>query len=76
MAEAIALGRVLDRLPSRLVLLLITLTEEGHGEGLSPAVEGSVGEAVALMVAEVSGFPSSRAKWLLRRAQPTQGAAQ
>ncbi|MGP8160796.1 MAG: hydrogenase maturation protease [Candidatus Dormibacteria bacterium] len=75
-AEAIALGRVLDRLPSRLVLLLITLTEEGHGEGLSPAVEGSVGEAVALMVAEVSGFPSSRAKWLLRRAQPTQGAAQ
>ena len=52
-AEAVALGRVLDGLPLRLVLLLISLEEEGHGEGLSPAVEGHVEEAVALLVAEV-----------------------
>ena len=51
--EAVALGRVLDRLPGRLVLLLISLEEEGHGEGLSPAVEGYVGEAVALLLVEV-----------------------
>ena len=52
-AEAVALGRVLDRLPARLVLLLVSLVEEGHGEGLSPAVEGRVGEAVRLLLAEV-----------------------
>jgi hydrogenase maturation protease len=56
-AEAVALGLVLDRLPRRLVLLLVSLVEEGHGEGLSPAVEGYVGEAVALLVAEVGGTP-------------------
>jgi hydrogenase maturation protease len=52
-AEAVALGRALDRLPRRLVLLLIALAEEGQGEGLSPSVEGHVDEAVALLVAEV-----------------------
>ena len=52
-AEAVALGRALDRLPPRLVLLLISLEEEGHGEGLSPAVEGHLDDAVALLVAEV-----------------------
>ena len=51
--EAVALGRVLDRLPARLVLLLISLEDEGHGEGLSAAVEGYAGEAVALLLAEV-----------------------
>jgi hydrogenase maturation protease len=53
-AEAVALGRALDRLPRRLVLLLLTLAEEGHGEGLSPAVEGYAEEAVVLLAAEVS----------------------
>jgi hydrogenase maturation protease len=53
-AEAVALGRVLDRLPSHLVLLLVALEEEGHGEGLSSTVEGYVDDAVALLVAEVS----------------------
>ena len=52
-AEAVALGRALDRLPQRLILLLIALAEEGQGEGLSPSVEGHVDEAVALLVAEV-----------------------
>jgi hydrogenase maturation protease len=52
-AEAVALGRVLDRLPRHLVLLLIALVEEGHGEGLSPAMEGYAGEAVRQLVAEV-----------------------
>jgi hydrogenase maturation protease len=51
-AEAITLGRALDRLPLRLILLLIAIAEEGQGEGLSPAVEGRVDDAVALLVAE------------------------
>ena len=53
-AEAVALARALDRLPPRLILLLIALAEEGQGEGLSPAVQGHVDEAVALLVAEVT----------------------
>jgi Ni,Fe-hydrogenase maturation factor len=52
-SEAVALGRALDRLPLRLVLLLISLEEEGHGEGLSPAVDRHVDDAVALLVVEV-----------------------
>jgi hydrogenase maturation protease len=52
-AEAVALGRALDRLPPRLILLLITLAEEGQGEGLSPTVEGYVDDAVARVVAEL-----------------------
>ncbi len=52
-AEAVALGRTLDRLPPRLILLLIALVEEGQGEGLSPTVEGYVDAAVALLVTEM-----------------------
>jgi Ni,Fe-hydrogenase maturation factor len=52
-AAALALGRALERLPPRLILLLIALAEEGHGEGLSPTVEQHVDDAVALLLAEV-----------------------
>ena len=52
-AAALALGRALERLPPRLILLLIALAEEGHGEGLSPTVEQHVDAAVALLLAEV-----------------------
>ncbi|MGO8685660.1 MAG: hydrogenase maturation protease [Candidatus Dormibacteria bacterium] len=52
-AEAVGLGRALDRLPRRLVLLLVALAEEGHGAGLSPTAEREVEEAVTLLVAEV-----------------------
>jgi hydrogenase maturation protease len=52
-AEAVALGRALDRLPPRLILLLVALTDEGHGTGLSPTVERHVDNAVAQLVAEV-----------------------
>jgi hydrogenase maturation protease len=52
-AEAIALGRALDRLPPRLILLLVALAEEGQGAGLSPTVERRVDDAVALLVTEV-----------------------
>ena len=52
-AEAVALGRALDRLPPRLILLLIAIAEEGQGEGLSPTVESYVDEAVTLLLTEV-----------------------
>jgi hydrogenase maturation protease len=69
-AEAVALGRVLDRLPRRLVLLLVPLAEEGHGEGLSPAVEGCVGDAVRLLVAEVRAAMGRRPGHLDAKRRP------
>jgi hydrogenase maturation protease len=56
-AEAVALGRVLDRLPPRLVLLLVALSDDGHGGGLSPAAEQRIEDAVAALVAEVHAVP-------------------
>ena len=52
-AEAVALGRALDRLPPQLVLILVTLVEGGHGEGLSPTVERYVERAVTQLIGEV-----------------------
>ncbi|WP_334143847.1 hydrogenase maturation protease [Rhabdothermincola sp.] len=51
-AEAVELGRVLGRLPARLVLIGVEITDEADGPGLSPAVVAAVGPA-ARRVAEV-----------------------
>ncbi len=49
-AQVIHLGRALGRLPRRLAVLAVAITEDGQGEGLSPAVEAGVGRAVDLLV--------------------------
>lgn len=55
LGEAVALGRVLDRLPARLVLLGVEGGDFTAGEGLGPEVAAAV-EAVAAEIArEVSG---------------------
>jgi hydrogenase maturation protease len=51
---AVALGRVLDRLPDRLVVLAVCGREFGFGTGLSAPVEAAV-PAVAIRVRELIG---------------------
>jgi hydrogenase maturation protease len=41
-AEALALGACLDRLPRQLVIYTVVGADFGHGPGLSPAVEAAV----------------------------------
>lgn len=50
---AIALGRVLDRLPPRLVVYGIVGADFGWGETLSPEVEGAMADLVERVLAEV-----------------------
>lgn len=47
LAEALALGRVLDRLPTALRVLGIEPADLDHGHGLSPAVQGALAELIA-----------------------------
>jgi hydrogenase maturation protease len=46
LAEAIALGRALERLPARLVVVGVEASETAAGHGLSPAVAGAVDQVV------------------------------
>jgi hydrogenase maturation protease len=46
-AEAVALGEVLDRLPGRLVVCTVGAADVGHGADLSPAVAAALPELVA-----------------------------
>ena len=50
-AEAIELARALGRLPERLIVYGIEGADFGHGEGLTPAVEGTA-EALTKRIAE------------------------
>lgn len=57
-AEAVELGRVLGRLPARLVLVGVEITDDADGPGLSPAVAAAVDPAarhVAEMVSSAGG---------------------
>ena len=56
-AEAVGLGRALDRLPPRLILLLVAISDDGHGAGFSPTAEQRIEEAVADLIAEVHAVP-------------------
>jgi hydrogenase maturation protease len=47
--QAATLGRILDQLPQRLVVVGIEARETGWGEGLSPPVTAAVGPAVDLV---------------------------
>ncbi len=46
LADAIALGRALERLPARLVVVGVEASETATGHGLSPAVAGAVDRVV------------------------------
>ena len=54
LADAIALGRALDRLPTRLIVVGVEAHETSPGHGLSSAVAGAVEEAVDLIATIVA----------------------
>lgn len=53
LAQAIALGRALDRVPAALVLFVVEIADIGYGEGLTPAVAAAVPRVVAMAAAEI-----------------------
>ncbi len=53
LAEAVDLGRALDRLPAHLVIYGVEVHDVSPGEGLSPAVEHAVPELVERLAAEL-----------------------
>jgi hydrogenase maturation protease len=59
LAEAIELGRALDRLPPGLIVYGIEGERFEAGEGLTPAVEEAVGEALAAIVDELQAAVSA-----------------
>ncbi len=50
LAEAIALGRALHRLPRTLVIVGVEVADISPGQGLSPKVAAAVDDAVAMIV--------------------------
>lgn len=57
LAEAVALGRALGRMPERLVVVGVEVAEVGDGPGLSARVAAAVPAAVAAVRAEVVDAP-------------------
>ncbi len=55
LAEAVELGRALNRLPARLVVYAIEAGDMGSGAGLSPPVAAVVGEVARQVQAEIAG---------------------
>ena len=53
LAEAVDLGRALDRLPAHLVIYGVEAHDVSPGEGLSPAVENAMPDLVQRLAAEV-----------------------
>lgn len=54
LAEALALGRALDRLPERLVLYTVEAADTGLGPGLSPAVAAAVADVAGRIATEIA----------------------
>ena len=52
--EAVELGRLLDRLPERLVLLTVEAADVGYGDGLTPAVAAAVPDLVRAIRTELT----------------------
>jgi hydrogenase maturation protease len=52
--EAVELGRILGRLPDRLVLLTVEAGDVGYGDGLTPAVEAALPELVRAIRTELA----------------------
>lgn len=59
LAEAVELGRVLEQLPSRLIIYGIEGANYTVGTDLSPAVAAAVPEVVARIVAEIDTQPTA-----------------
>lgn len=55
LAEAVDLGRALDRLPDHLVIYAVEVEDVSPGEGLSPGVDRAVPDLVRQLEAEVGG---------------------
>ena len=55
-AEAIELGRALDRLPDRLVLFCVEGEDFGHQQGVGPEVERSLVAIAAAVTAEATAL--------------------
>lgn len=49
LTQSYELARVLDRAPSRLVIVTIDVADTGYGPGLSPAVAAALPEAVRII---------------------------
>jgi hydrogenase maturation protease len=58
--EAVELGRLLERVPDRLVLLTVEAADVGYGDGLTPLVEAALPGLVRAIRAELvaAGTPS------------------
>lgn len=54
-AEALALGQALDRVPDRLVVFTVETADVSQGAGLTPAVAAAVPEVVEAAVTEITG---------------------
>ena len=59
LGDAIALGRALDRLPARLVVVAVEAEDTDAGHGLSPSVEDVVDEAADTVARVVAAFTAS-----------------
>ncbi len=55
-AEAVALGRVMGRLPERLLFFGVEIDTPGWGAELSPGVEAGLKEVVRRLPDELAGF--------------------
>lgn len=64
--EAVALARVLGRLPERLVLFAVEAGDLGFGPGLSPAVAAAAGRVAAKIVSETMLAASGANRGLAR----------
>lgn len=59
-AEAVELGRVLGRLPDRLILIGVEIADDGDGRGLSPRVDAAVDVGVRAVLEALSTDEGAR----------------
>ncbi|MCV7231299.1 hydrogenase maturation protease [Mycobacterium branderi] len=55
LAQTVALGRALGRMPGELVVFTVDVADTGHGVGLTPAVAAAVPKVVDAILAEFRG---------------------
>lgn len=60
-ADALELGRAIDRAPRRVVVLGIEGVSFGIGDGMAPAVRAALDDLVASVLSELEGVPCTSA---------------